>query len=206
MNGTTKKGTHNMSYENAPQTHLLATHCIICSRPLCDAESVEAGIGPICRKKTEYAAVCTDENRVAANKLIHTVSCSKDTDERISAMNALLDLGFTGVVQAMLKAIADVKIALTDETHAHGAGRYAVKTPYSPAVVNAMRTISGRRWDKQGKVNTFPQTSKVALFQMLCDSYEGSIAVGPKGIFKVQTPKAKPVQTETETVTLKMVG
>ena len=182
-----------MSYENAPQTHMLATHCIICGKELCDAESVEAGIGPVCRKNTAYTAVCTEENRVKANKLIHTVACSKDPDERIEAMNELLSLGFEGVVKAMLKAVADVKIAMTDDSHVHGAGRYAVKTPYNPGVVNAMRGIAGRRWDKDGKVNTFPASSKVALFAMLCEFYPNAIAVGPKGIFKVSKPVAQPV-------------
>lgn len=171
-----------MSYENAPQTHMLATHCIICGKELCDAESVEAGIGPVCRKKTEYKAVCTEENRIAANKHIHTVACSKDTDERIASMNALLDLGFTGVVTAMLKAVADVKVAVTDD------GRYAVKTPYNPDVVYAMRNVPGRRWDKTNKVNTFPASSKGALWKVLQEHYDGSIGVGPKGIFKVAKP------------------
>lgn len=40
-----------MSYENAPATILLATHCACCGRPLVDAASVETGIGPDCRKR-----------------------------------------------------------------------------------------------------------------------------------------------------------
>ena len=39
-----------MTYEAAPATTLLASHCAVCARPLLDAESVEAGIGPDCRK------------------------------------------------------------------------------------------------------------------------------------------------------------
>jgi len=193
-----------MSYENAPQTYLLATHCIICGKELCDAKSVEAGIGPVCRKRTGYHSHVTEENRKAANKLIHTVTTSKSVDEKINSMNALLELGFTGVVKAMLKSVAEVKIALTDDSHPHGAGRYAVKTPYHPAVVNEMRTIPGRKWDKNGKVNTFPQSSKLALFQALCKHYEGDIAVGPKGIFKVTkgAKAAKPVQTSIPELTL----
>ena len=43
-----------MSYENAPATQLLATHCCCCARPLVDAKSVELGVGPDCRKKHGY--------------------------------------------------------------------------------------------------------------------------------------------------------
>ena len=42
-----------MSYENAPATMLVATHCCVCNRPLVDADSVEMGIGPTCRGHVE---------------------------------------------------------------------------------------------------------------------------------------------------------
>lgn len=45
-----------MSYENAPATKMLATHCACCARPLVDAESVELGIGPDCRKRHGFKA------------------------------------------------------------------------------------------------------------------------------------------------------
>lgn len=43
-----------MNYENAPATKLLATHCACCARPLVDSVSVEAGMGPTCRKVHGY--------------------------------------------------------------------------------------------------------------------------------------------------------
>lgn len=45
-----------MSYENVPATKLLATYCACCARPLVDAVSVEAGVGPECRKRHGYSA------------------------------------------------------------------------------------------------------------------------------------------------------
>lgn len=53
------------TYENAPATRLLATHCCVCGRPLLDSDSVEIGIGPTCRGKFAFDAepnwdeVCT---------------------------------------------------------------------------------------------------------------------------------------------------
>ena len=44
-----------MSYENAPATKMLAAYCACCARPLVDAESVETGMGPVCRKSHGYA-------------------------------------------------------------------------------------------------------------------------------------------------------
>jgi hypothetical protein len=43
------------TYEAAPATHLLATHCAVCNRALRDATSVERGVGPDCAEKYGYA-------------------------------------------------------------------------------------------------------------------------------------------------------
>lgn len=45
-----------MSYESAPATKMLATHCACCARPLVDAVSVEAGVGPECRRRHGFEA------------------------------------------------------------------------------------------------------------------------------------------------------
>jgi hypothetical protein len=58
-----------MSYESAPATKLLATHCACCSRPLVDAVSVETGIGPDCRKKHGYTQAQAEPNWEAVMQL-----------------------------------------------------------------------------------------------------------------------------------------
>ena len=40
-----------MTYESAPATRMLEVKCNVCARPLVDAASVEAGIGPVCRSR-----------------------------------------------------------------------------------------------------------------------------------------------------------
>lgn len=175
-----------MGYENAPQTHALATHCLVCGKELCDAVSVEVGMGPVCRKRAGYQDG-PEEHRAAANKQIHLVSTSKDTPERIQALQELLELGFVGVAKALLGTVATVKIAMTNDKHPHGAGRLAVQTPYNPAVVSAMRGVPGRRWDGTNKCNTFPTSSRRQLWALLKDHYEGDIGVSPAGIFEVKT-------------------
>ena len=40
-----------MTHENAPATKLIAVFCCACRLPLVDSDSVELGIGPVCRKK-----------------------------------------------------------------------------------------------------------------------------------------------------------
>lgn len=182
-----------MSYEEAPGTKLVATNCAICHKPLLDAVSVEAGVGPVCRKKyLGELHTASDEDRKAANKLIYRIACRQDGDEVISCLNELLALGFFQVVKAILRRICKIKIAMTDD------GRYAVKTPYDPGAVAAFQKIPGRKWDKAHKVNMFPVGQKKAIFQVLCDFYEGMTAVGPKGAFKVVSLKLGQVNVKVE--------
>jgi hypothetical protein len=58
-----------------------------------------------------------------------------------------------------------------------------------------MRNVPGRRWDKDGKVNTFPATSRVALFELFKRFYPGCTAVGPKGPFVIPDPSDAPAST-----------
>jgi len=39
------------AHVNAKATKILATHCCVCSTPLVDAKSIQAGIGPVCARK-----------------------------------------------------------------------------------------------------------------------------------------------------------
>lgn len=170
-----------MSYENAPQTTMLATNCIICGKELCDARSVEIGLGPVCRRRAGYEADAqkiSEDDRKKANKLIHTIAVSSDNETRVKGLVELKELGLDGVVKAILKSIATVVVAIDN-------GNLVVKTPYLPEVVPALRSVPGRRFDWDAKVNRFPLQSKGALYGVLKQHFSGSLAVGPRGIFVV---------------------
>ena len=57
-----------MSYESAPATRMIATDCACCGRPLLDSDSVELGIGPICRKRHGYFDAIDPDFRQEANR------------------------------------------------------------------------------------------------------------------------------------------
>lgn len=173
-----------MTYENAPATILLATHCAACGRALVDAVSVEIGMGPDCREKYGYEGLVDSEQRAEANKLVHFIAATRDdvgptTHEAIARVKAL---GFETLATKLAERIASLekkaKVVITLE-----GDRYVVKSTYREAAVKALRDISGRRWDASRQVNTFPITSKVALFQALVLAYSGELAIGPKGVF-----------------------
>jgi len=62
-----------MSYESAPATILIATHCAICARPLVDADSVERGVGPDCADKYGYGDA---QGSVDAEALLRALGAS----------------------------------------------------------------------------------------------------------------------------------
>jgi len=171
-----------MSYENAPQTSMLATYCLMCKRPLCDAKSVETGLGPVCRDKIGYTSeseTITEEERRTANQLVHKIALSDDANEKVKCIDTLDRIGLAGVAKAIRKAIVVVKITAT------AGSRYAVKVPYDAFVVEAMRSIPGRRWDNDAKVTLFPTSSKTQLWELLRLYYSGRIGSGPKGLFVI---------------------
>lgn len=81
----------NNTYENAPASSLLATNCLCCNRPLVDAASVEAGIGPICREKYGYNSQIDEATRVEANVLIHEAARADTEVPRVLEIADLLE-------------------------------------------------------------------------------------------------------------------
>lgn len=96
-----------MSYENAPATRMLATHCAACARPLVDAVSVETGMGPDCRKRLLPTELVNEELRAEANKIVHDlavgVSVGSLDMNAAHKLRRLQAIGFTGLVEKFLK-------------------------------------------------------------------------------------------------------
>lgn len=89
------------TYENAPATSLVATHCGICHRPLVDAVSVERGIGPVCAEKYGLDSAFDSADKTQANKIVYRLAVlisTKSAEERLTeereCMNELRAHGF----------------------------------------------------------------------------------------------------------------
>ena len=165
-----------MSYENAPATKLLATHCAVCARPLVDAKSVETGIGPECRRKYGFYDAIPETMREEANRIVYRIAAEPNDSSVPSFINELDSMGLKRLAARLAENVSTVQISEEN-------GSYVVKTPYEPAVVAAMRTVPGRRWDGTAKANAFPMTQKSALWALLKRFYNGKVALGPKGLF-----------------------
>lgn len=165
-----------MSYETAPQTEVLATNCAICARPLCDAVSVETGMGPVCREKYGYYADVAPEARERANRIVWEIAVAQRAEPE--QLSELEKLGFTALVNKLCADLLKVEI---EET----AGGYLVKTPYKEDALAAWRRVPGRRFDRETKRNFVPAKAKVELWDLLMTHYRGHTARGPKGLFVI---------------------
>ena len=173
-----------MGYEDAPAAKMLATRCACCCKALLDAKSVEIGMGPSCRRKHGYDIACTNEERIAANKVVYEIALMAsnvlpETPVALkAATDALVGLGFTVLAARIMARVATVTVTETE-------GRLAVDTPYDPAIVDAFRRVAGRQWSKEKKVNTFPPAARLALWAVFQRFYPGKLGQGPKGLFVI---------------------
>jgi hypothetical protein len=179
-----------MSYEEAPATALLATHCCACGRALLDAESVERGIGPVCAEKFGFLVPVGAAERAEANKLVHAVAalagaCSTEVSADVEAALArLLELGFVklaGIIRLRLAGKADVVVEVEG-------GFYVVRAPYSPAFLEAAGKFGRTHWEfvkKHGSgrknVRLVPVGERNRLWLALKHAFPGAKVAGPAG-------------------------
>lgn len=180
------------SYENAPATKMLATHCCVCARPLVDAKSVELGIGPDCRKKYGFDLGVPESARIEANKVVYEIACVQEGPVVVEGCAKLRALGFT-----TLAAKIEARLAVVEVEEANGT--LSVRTPYDPAFVDAVRKIPGRKWDKEKKVNTCPVGAKNALWAVLRSCFPNKVGRSAKGAFVIKPVEAPKVAAPTPT-------
>lgn len=174
-----------MSYENSPSTHMLATHCAFCARPLRDAQSVEVGVGPICRRKYMVADQVTEASRVEGNKLIHTIAKLQRGPEVKQALARLAELGFAQVVKRIRKRLKEWR---TKVTLSYEGGRLFLQTPSIGDDVwdqwlDGLRSIKGRKFEGKDMGNSFPMDQRGSVHNLLLNFFPGFPAEGPKGEF-----------------------
>lgn len=167
-----------MGYETAPATLMLATNCAACGRPLVDAASVDANMGPDCRVKYGVTSL-DDDTRSRANAIIYQIALQQEGPEVVQHIGALREMGLKALADRIVKRLAVGYAAVIDVTEQE----ITLKTSYETSQSINFRAIPGRFWDKARKVNAFPLNSKRALFQELQRSLRGARCLGPKGEF-----------------------
>ena len=179
-----------MNYENAPATELLSTRCMTCARPLVDAASVTAGMGPICRKKYGYESIPEDV-RIEANALIHEAALSETSAARRKAIASELDALGADVLAAKVRdRFLKPDVTITQDAIHLGRGRWARTTPgyviqtrYNPDFNEALKaridwTNRGIRKDPEtGKFEgwTIEDTDRAVLWDLVREFFAGGI-------------------------------
>lgn len=117
-----------MSYELAPGTLLLATHCCLCGRPLLRGMSVERGIGPDCaanygiddpviESDIQAASIALDKSGMlvdftdphkAANVLVYRISAEPKGPHVAAMVQAIDHLGFKVLAARLRKRLLKV--------------------------------------------------------------------------------------------------
>jgi hypothetical protein len=191
-----------MSYENAPATRLLATNCGCCGRQLVDAVSVEAGIGPECRKKHGYNQSEGACDSLAVTKALGTLP----TDSRLPALPATaIEPWLNGdahkvaniLVQhiavdphgpmaapyvAAVRALGYTKLATALAKHLGGirveqvGETYEVRAPYNPVFGGNLRRISGY-FDRATKSWRVPTRNRQMLWTFMQEAFPAGTLV-----------------------------
>ena len=180
-----------MGYEDSPQCEMLASRCAFCARQLVDAQSVEVGIGPICRNKYMVADEVTEQARVEGNKLIHTIAVHQKGPEVVEAIKQLVALGFKQVVERIekrtkpkkKKMAKPIEISYEGDRVFVDCGR--IHSEFFDELLTAWRNIPGRRWHSDSKQNSFPVAQRETVFIVLKRFFAGREATGPKGAFTI---------------------
>lgn len=202
-----------MSYESAPATILLATRCCICGRPLLDAESVECGIGPTCRKGMESDA--TPDWAQVAEHLATWVAADQNSDQRRQmfevALEASVDAEKTGDDHKMANVLTHYIAAVQGKEsvgHLLMAIRSMGRTRLADALASRLYKIRvriageelmvkfpysdtmprrmramGARWEKDDKFYRVPLVAARRLWTALKETFPGEKAFGQKGEF-----------------------
>lgn len=179
-----------MSYENAPQTQLVATHCAACGRPLVDAVSVEVGMGPDCRARLLRSVQVDAAAHKEANQLVYRIAVIQKGIDVLEPLERLRELGFVKLADRIEKRCrVNPRIVIQEKD-----GELFIRTPFDFTATQEWRSIPGRRWcnspepdqEFKGRVNAVPKAQKRAVWNLLLKYYHGKVAKGPKGFFIIR--------------------
>ena len=200
-----------MSYLNAKSTQLLASHCFVCGRALCDAKSVELGIGPVCRKKYTGGDI-SEEARTEANQLIYTASAlygegatADDIEDVFKIADRLVFLGLPMLAERMAFRFVGIRLEVEEDVAEYRWNRNTrseeltgregvvvnVFTPFDRDFSNDLKRTMNYKRPIRDKARGFHwqvrRSDSRVLLGVLARHFAGRWAYGDKGVFQVPT-------------------
>lgn len=183
-----------MSYENAPATKLLGTSCVACGRPLVDAISVQAGMGPDCREKYGYTLDgASAEAQADVNARVHAIASAGKLapEEVLGHLVMIRALGFTVLADKLEERLVSIEIEQLERA-SDGAELLAITAPFSETFGAELRTVPGRRWCQSTKRWLVPATKSArdAAWAAMRRCFPGALGKGGAAGFFVVKPIA----------------
>jgi len=189
------------SYTRQRRTKVVAVRCCVCSRDLIDNVSIEAGMGPTCRKK--YGDKLDRAKAERARKLIWVAAITTDPATFRSCIAKLNQIGAHKVADRLAANIAEVKVSYVGDT-------IHIETPrYNPDLVSAVKRMPQRAFakfdittgerlprdtKKKGRaVWMVPQRDETALWEALIGAIGGKFAQDVTGLFTIPSIKEEEV-------------
>lgn len=191
-----------MSYLNSPSIEIVATKCFLCNRPLLDANSVESGIGPICKKKIGYfdensqddykyenigiseidnavlEKLSINDCRGAVNSLINFCSrCIKDKELIIKIVKQIDNLGYKELSKKIFYYICDIIIEQDNDL-------LYISYPKDRRMDWVINKNNGK-WDSKLEKYIINKNNKKRIWGAFKKFFPGSFCIGPKGVFKI---------------------
>jgi len=157
-----------MSYENAPATKMLNTHCACCRRPLVDAASVTTGLGPHCRAKHGVPSGLDEETRERANKLIFECAHERvDVETLQAAVVELALLGCHKLADRISKRAGRIVIRVTEDA-------VDVVAPYCERFLQAR---GPGKWVREAKATRYAKHDAYAAITAVREGFGESALV-----------------------------
>lgn len=181
---------------------ITCTHCLLCNRPLTDAQSIEAGIGPVCRRsgydkcdraadfvmavKEAQAAGCLDmiaalldrsDAREACNAVIRLMAASREDSLNVARLSVVRALGFETLALKIEEALYGEEntgtiVVINDGERLIVQGK-KLNSERFDRFITVMRSLP-RTYDAVCKAFYVPLTSKRALWSGLKAQLAGS--------------------------------
>lgn len=172
-----------MSYVDAPSTKLLATHCVICCRPLREAKSVEWGMGPKCREGLEPESDISEAVRVEANRIIASAAQLVMAKQPGLApmISRLKELGLPKVAERIAETHLRIQVKEVD-------GKLLVKVPFKEGFSQVLRQTGVlARWDRDVRMYDMPsdKSTKEKLWTVMKKFFLGEEGYSRLGVFSV---------------------
>lgn len=174
------------SYEDAPATDLVATHCCVCGRTLLEAESIKSGIGPICAERTGYGREgLASEVRSEVNGIVYRLALLQKSPEAVTLLGRLRELDFGQIadrIEARLQSTVEIEVQRRGD-------KFFVSLPKLDdrtfrTVLSDLRGVPRRGFEPIEKLQTIPDEprSKRALWKVLQKHFPGRLMKSDKGL------------------------